>query len=533
FYLKGDLVLADEYYHKALDLFNNMENEYSQAILKHDIGQIHLIRGDLDTAENYFLSSNSLWKKLKNKSMQAISLNSLGLIYRFKNNYKEAIKYLTESLKIRKRDENPILISETLFNLVQVCLDLDDIEKAKEYYKEQEILNKITDNKIIHLRTQISKGLIYENTPDIQKQITAKSIFDDILKTEIVDFKFTTTAILKLCDYLLLEYKSFEKTEVLGELETLIHRLYEIAEEQGNHIILIDALLIQAKIAEIQLDFVMSNEYLNQAEEISEIKGIYHRRIDIAAYRMKLSSNSQKMHVYTHLQDKKEIQDDTRVEMVIHDIKNLLMINRAFTNLLKSESHFSPKIEEYLKYIAKSGDDINNLLGDLLLESKHAYTQQSDYEQIDLQAIVRERINLFTTKAQERYILFDQNLQHSTVWVRIISRKLRRVLDNLILNAVKFAPQESLISITVTSDTKHGIFTISNPGEPIADVLKEHIFKKYEQLDSTIEHDEEGVGLGLAFCKDVLQEMKGDIVLESPIGNSNEGVKFIIKLPLN
>ncbi len=108
---------------------------------------------------------------------------------------------------------------------------------------------------------------------------------------------------------------------------------------------------------------------------------------------------------------------------------------------------------------------------------------------------------------------------------------LSRSFDNLIHNAVKFAPKESIIQIALDRDDKNFIFAITNDGSAIPKEDHERLFMKYEQIKSDINKKMGGFGLGLAFCKKAIEEMKGTIGVESPIPGTDQGDTFTIKLP--
>ncbi len=95
--------------------------------------------------------------------------------------------------------------------------------------------------------------------------------------------------------------------------------------------------------------------------------------------------------------------------------------------------------------------------------------------------------------------------------------QLRRVLDNLIGNALKFTPSGGSISVTLTSDGQAATIGVTDSG---IGVLKEHleqIFERFYQVDGKSKRKYGGTGLGLALVRAIVERHCGTIRAESPV----------------
>ncbi|HLM68525.1 MAG TPA: ATP-binding protein, partial [Longimicrobium sp.] len=109
--------------------------------------------------------------------------------------------------------------------------------------------------------------------------------------------------------------------------------------------------------------------------------------------------------------------------------------------------------------------------------------------------------------------------------------RVRQVLVNLIGNAVKFTPQDDAIVVTTAlhgaGDAARGEIRVSDTGPGIAAAEQVAIFEPYYRSEGTAQAP--GVGLGLAISRGLVEQMNGELLLESEPG---AGTTFIIRLPL-
>ena len=100
---------------------------------------------------------------------------------------------------------------------------------------------------------------------------------------------------------------------------------------------------------------------------------------------------------------------------------------------------------------------------------------------------------------------------------------IRRVLDNILNNAVKFSPTNETIHILTIRDDNHVRITVRNSGPSIPVDMQEAIFEPYVRADNK-ENDSslKSTGLGLAFCKMAIAAHGGAIGVESSLGNPTD-----------
>jgi signal transduction histidine kinase len=107
---------------------------------------------------------------------------------------------------------------------------------------------------------------------------------------------------------------------------------------------------------------------------------------------------------------------------------------------------------------------------------------------------------------------------------------LRRVLVNLIDNAVKYSPNKGTIIVRVNRKDNILHLSVSDNGPGISPPDQAYIFDRFTRVDATA-HTASGVGLGLAFCKLAVEAHGGTIAVESE-GIPGQGCTFHVHIPL-
>ncbi|MCB9098001.1 MAG: GAF domain-containing protein [Anaerolineales bacterium] len=221
------------------------------------------------------------------------------------------------------------------------------------------------------------------------------------------------------------------------------------------------------------------------------------------------------------------------VHMLVHDLRgplgNIINIIDLIKMMLATQPNH-PKLPTFLDMAKRSGQTIKDLVDSMLdvsrLEEGEVPLQRSMTDIAELLLAVQEQVGP-QAEAKDMALIIDPVPDDLAVWLD--TSLIRRVLINVVGNAVKYTPLEGhiVVSTNVTESELH--FTVSDDGPGISPQNLTSIFDKFSRADYSTSIS--GVGLGLAFCKLAVEAHEGKIYAESD-GIPGQGSIFHVVLPI-
>lgn len=212
------------------------------------------------------------------------------------------------------------------------------------------------------------------------------------------------------------------------------------------------------------------------------------------------------------------------VDNVSHEFKTPISSIQGFAQLLQEDEISKEERIEYAGIIIEESNRLlklsNNMLKLSRLENKELITNK---QKIDIEEQIKKSIYLLENKWKEKNIKFNLSLKNEFFYGD--EELIFQVWVNLIDNAIKFSNENGNIDIIMETDEKNLRVTVKDYGIGIEN--KEKIFNRFYQEDES--HSQSGSGLGLAIVKRIIELSKGEILVESKIG---EGSALTIVLPL-
>ncbi|MDH3808988.1 MAG: GAF domain-containing sensor histidine kinase, partial [Desulfuromonadales bacterium] len=229
-------------------------------------------------------------------------------------------------------------------------------------------------------------------------------------------------------------------------------------------------------------------------------------------------------------------QDRTRfVCNLSHELKTPLTSVLGFSDLLLNyfDQIETPKLREYIASIYSEGKQLEHLLtGMLRLFSLDSGSENWDWQVASLPEALSRVLENHDVRIQEMNLNLHVDFPEDLLPVWADQDKLELLFDALVDNAVKFNRQGGRLSVTAGNLTLHGepavYVQISNQGKTVPRENAEDIFQEYSQLGELDTGKPSGIGVGLATCRAILRQMKGDIFLEP---NDEEGTSIGLLLP--
>lgn len=232
---------------------------------------------------------------------------------------------------------------------------------------------------------------------------------------------------------------------------------------------------------------------------------------------------------YDNLQLLLELREDM-VKMVVHDLRNPLTNILLGLDILELLNISPEKKQAKISQIRLSGQYLQSLINDLILFAKiESGKVQLKRTKTDLSALIKSVFLEHEGISNQKEIELVSHLPKPNSIIDVDVDMFHRVLDNLLSNAIKFSPTQSKIVISLDYPVSGGArIQVADLGEAVPDILRQKIFEKYEI--GTLMKDISQIGLGLAFCKMVVEAHGGKIGVKS---NQPRGSIFEIILPNN
>lgn len=216
--------------------------------------------------------------------------------------------------------------------------------------------------------------------------------------------------------------------------------------------------------------------------------------------------------------------------MLVHDLRNPLTSLLAGLNLIDSISPLQSLQLQALEIAQRGGDSLLKLVNEILDVSKCEAGQLSlAYSATALDALIAAAVEQVKHLAEAAGVTLKLKPAASPAPVFLDADKIRRVLINLLANAIQHTPPGGAVMLEalIRSDEKLEL-RVSDNGLGIPTDQIGHIFDKFGSL-TVSRIMGASTGLGLAFCKQVVQAHGGEIEVESTLG---KGAVFRIVLPM-
>ncbi|HBA50968.1 MAG TPA: hybrid sensor histidine kinase/response regulator, partial [Lachnospiraceae bacterium] len=220
-----------------------------------------------------------------------------------------------------------------------------------------------------------------------------------------------------------------------------------------------------------------------------------------------------------------------------HDIRTPMNAIMGFTALARKNLDNVEKAAEYLDMITASGEQLLQLLNDVLeiskIESAQLRVEEDECSLIELMQQIQKAV-AFRAAAKNITLSLDiTHLRHDIVSAD--REKLSEILSYLVDNALKYTKENGRVTIAVAEQEAlkdHYIayqFMVEDNGIGISGEFLEHIFDPFEREKNTTFSGIHGTGLGLTITKKLVDMMGGNIYVTSTVG---VGSKFVVSVPL-
>jgi PAS domain S-box-containing protein len=224
----------------------------------------------------------------------------------------------------------------------------------------------------------------------------------------------------------------------------------------------------------------------------------------------------------------------TFVSQVTHDLRTPLNSITGMGTLLM-DTALTGEQQNYLQTILNAARNMERLTNDILdLNRIERGEMILENEPFHVQRLLGEVISLYSQEVANRNVMLSSQVSEE-VPERLVGDpdRLKQILYNLVDNAIKHT-REGSIRITVDLDEREDSsirlsFSVSDTGKGIPDEELDDIFEEHRQVEPARTGSGQGLGIGLAICRNLVEVMNGDIRVDSTVG---EGTTFTFRVEL-
>lgn len=222
------------------------------------------------------------------------------------------------------------------------------------------------------------------------------------------------------------------------------------------------------------------------------------------------------------------------ISIASHQLRTPLTVIKGYVSMILENSFgkISAVQRDSLDKVYQSNERLISLVENLLNLSRiESGRLQFKYETMNLETIVDSVVDELSTKAKEKKLKLDYKKPAKPLpQITIDQEKIRQVIMNIIDNAIKYTSKGS-VTVVVSKEDDNIKFCVSDTGMGVDPNDIPHLFQKFQRGTGTFLVHTEGTGLGLYVAREMIEQHKGKIWVESE--GKNRGSKFIFTIPIN
>ena len=276
--------------------------------------------------------------------------------------------------------------------------------------------------------------------------------------------------------------------------------------------------------------------------QIKELNSELEDKIKLRTRELRESVIELEEEIKRRRQAEKKIKDALQKEKELSELKTkfLSLVSHEFKTPLSgiltsatlaekyTKTEQQEKREKHLVTIRNKVHYLNNILNDFLsIERLDSGRGQYKFSDFSLKKLINEVVyNANITLKDGQEIIYPKDIED--LQLHMDEKILELILSNLLGNAIKYSPENTLIKFSLETDGDFIKFEVEDQGRGIPVEDQKHIFERYFRAENALL--EQGTGIGLNIAKTHLENLGGSISFKS---DTNKGSTFQVRVPMN
>lgn len=550
---------AIRHLNNSIRIAKNINDRVLEAKNYTNLGALYFYKNDYYKSFLFYDKALKVYRKENNISLIATSLNNISIIYFQTKDYEKALEYTLESNAVLK-NSNSIELAKSFQVTAECYSKLMETELAIEFARKSISIFENKDEKAKIAFSYILIGYAYLEAEDYENAHNTFNFIKERIELsndeslEMVYSGGLAEVFYNLGRYeeaLLYAHKSFKIAKALNDIEAILETSKIIAETSSElkkysdsksfykiHINYKDSLIgdnfYRGKFKHELNETIYKNK---KEKEIETSKRKNLLLLVVTGFLLLLTFLG--LYFYRKLNKLYRIADvgnkakSIFLSKVTHEIKTPLTSIIGFSELLKDSSLDKEQVLEYNDNIAISSNRLLKLSNEILefstLKNEKVILFISKQ---NLNTLLNSINEYYTIEAKQKGLTFNIEYSLFDSYLFYDKNKLRQVIDNLLVNAIKFTDSgEILLKIDIEHENENEVhvnFTVKDSGIGINEENIGEVQKEFYQIVNN-EKDNVGIGLGLSIVNENLYLMNSKLDILSQL---NYGSIFSFKLKL-
>ena len=203
------------------------------------------------------------------------------------------------------------------------------------------------------------------------------------------------------------------------------------------------------------------------------------------------------------------------VTNVSHDLKTPLTSIINYIDILQRKDITEEEKEDYLKILNTKSYRLKLLIDDLFEVSKmNSGKVELEKEEVDIVELLQQALGEFSNLYQHRNIMFKVNSFKDSIIMNLDGKKISRVFENLISNALKYSMENTRVYIDIKENDTGITLSFKNISAYEIDFETAELFERFKRADESRTSSVEGSGLGLAIARSIIDLHGGSMSIE-------------------
>lgn len=280
--------------------------------------------------------------------------------------------------------------------------------------------------------------------------------------------------------------------------------------------------------ADEEMISILTNQISQSLENAKLFEEVYKSRQELE---LKIQDRTRQLALALEKVQKISRTKSEFVSAVSHELRTPLTSIKGYASILLSEKlgEIPGKVKERLEKINKHSDSLVELINDLLDISRiESGRVEMKLEEVDIKALIENARDVLMPQMKEKNLQFIADIEPRLPKILADQKQMERALINLLSNAAKYT-LKGTITVRAFSDEKEVTVEIEDTGTGIRQEDIARLFTEFYRVESEMNKNVKGTGLGLALVRNIIAAHYGRIWVTSDLG---VGTTFHFSVPL-